>query len=70
MKEAKSTILDDLDRKILNCVQKSVPLAERPFQVLAEELGTTEKEVINRMRRMWDPWDWEGIPQRLVLSFI
>jgi DNA-binding Lrp family transcriptional regulator len=61
MNEKKQHNLDELDRQILNRVQKSVPLAQRPFQVLANELGTTEDEVIGRMRRMWD----EGVIRRL-----
>jgi DNA-binding Lrp family transcriptional regulator len=61
MKEKKPQNLDDLDRAILNRVQKSVPLARRPFQVLANELGTTEDELIGRMRRMWD----DGVIRRL-----
>ncbi len=46
--------LDDLDRAILNRIQASVPLARRPFDILARDLGTDEDEVIKRIRRMWD----------------
>ncbi|MCP4197595.1 MAG: Lrp/AsnC family transcriptional regulator [Proteobacteria bacterium] len=61
MNGKKQQNLDDLDRQILNRVQKSVPLARRPFRVLANEMGTTEDEIIDRMRRMWD----EGVIRRL-----
>ena len=61
MKENTQADLDEMDRQILNRVQKSVPLVRRPFQVLAEELGTTEDDVLSRLRRMWD----QGIVRRL-----
>ena len=59
--------LDDLDREILNRIQVEVPLAERPFQVLAKEFGMSEDEMIKRVRRMWDI----GIVRRLgpVLNY-
>jgi len=46
--------LDALDRAILNQIQVAVPLAQRPFAVIAKALKTDEDEVINRIRRMWD----------------
>jgi DNA-binding Lrp family transcriptional regulator len=53
--------LDDLDRAILNRIQIEVPLTKRPFQVLAQEYGISEDEMIERVRRMWDM----GIVRRL-----
>ena len=53
--------LDALDRAILNRIQKAVPLARRPFEIIASELNTTEDNVIERVRRMWDL----GIVRRL-----
>jgi len=53
--------LDDLDRKILDRVQSDFPLVSRPFQVLAKELGSTEEEVLRRIRRMQE----EGTIRRI-----
>ena len=53
--------LDDLDRELLSRVQTRVPLTRRPFAALAEELGSTEDEILLRMRRLWDL----GIVRRL-----
>lgn len=61
MTKAHNPPLDALDRKILNRIQESVPLAARPFQVLAEELGLTEEEVLRRVRRLRD----SGVVRRL-----
>ncbi len=61
MHERKKVELDDLDRRILNRVQVEVPLDARPFRVLAEELGSTEDEVIARVQRLWDA----GVVRRL-----
>jgi siroheme decarboxylase len=38
------------DRELLNLVQKEVPLVEQPFLAVAEQLGTTEDDVIERLR--------------------
>jgi siroheme decarboxylase len=42
--------LDALDRRILDLVQGSFPVEPRPFQVIADEVGSTEEEVIARMQ--------------------
>jgi DNA-binding Lrp family transcriptional regulator len=44
--------LDDLDRRILDRVQSGFPIASRPFQVLAEQVGSSEDEVLARVRRL------------------
>jgi len=41
--------MDDLDRKLLTVIQKDFPLEPRPFQVLGNELGLSEEEVMNRI---------------------
>jgi DNA-binding Lrp family transcriptional regulator len=53
--------IDDLDREIINRIQVAVPLAPRPFAVLASALESTEDEVVRRIRRLWD----EGVVRRL-----
>ncbi|MDF1532069.1 MAG: AsnC family transcriptional regulator [Methanosarcinales archaeon] len=44
--------LDDLDKAILNEIQVDFPLTEQPFRELAENLGSNEDEVINRIKRL------------------
>jgi DNA-binding Lrp family transcriptional regulator len=41
--------LDDLDRRLLNSIQSDFPLAERPYQALAERVDATETEVLARI---------------------
>lgn len=43
---------DQLDRQLMNSLQKSLPLCERPFLALAEQFGSTEEEVLNRIQTM------------------
>ena len=47
-------ITDDFDRKLLTVLQKEIPLEMRPFEKIAEDLGTDELEVIQRIRRLKD----------------
>jgi hypothetical protein len=35
--------MDELDKAILNRIQTRFPLAPRPFESIAQELGTTEE---------------------------
>ena len=44
--------LDDLDRRILDIIQTRFPVEPRPFHVLAEEVGSTEQDVLERIRRL------------------
>ena len=44
--------LDDIDRRILNRIQSKFPITSRPYQAIAEEIGLTEAEVIERISRM------------------
>src|SRR5215831_5765877 len=41
--------MDDLDRRIVNALQGRFPVCERPFRAAAEELGTTEEELMHRV---------------------
>lgn len=53
--------LDSVDRKILQAVQSDFPLVPRPYLQIAEKAGVSEKEVIERIRRMQE----KGIIRRL-----
>jgi len=44
--------LDDTDRKILNRIQSDFPITPRPFLLIAEEFGLSEKDVIRRLIRL------------------
>jgi len=44
--------LDELDWRILESIQADFPVDRRPFQVMAEQLASTETEVLERVRRM------------------
>lgn len=44
--------MDGLDRKLLNLIQASVPLQERPFAILGRQLNLAEEDVIARVRRL------------------
>ena len=44
--------LDALDRRLLDEFQSGIPLAPRPFALMAEQLGVTETEVIARLQRL------------------
>lgn len=46
--------MDQVDRKILNIVQANFPIVERPFQVLAEQVGMSEEEVLKRTSDLID----------------
>ncbi len=41
--------MDDLDRSILNRLQDGFPIADRPFALVAEELGTDEQTLVDRV---------------------
>ncbi|MFC1676018.1 Lrp/AsnC family transcriptional regulator [Planctomycetota bacterium] len=44
--------MDDLDNRILNELQNKFPLAERPYEVLAEQLGISEQMLWQRVEKM------------------
>ncbi|MBP6733661.1 MAG: Lrp/AsnC family transcriptional regulator, partial [Chromatiaceae bacterium] len=44
--------LDALDRRLLDDFQSGIPLAPRPFALMAEQLGVAEVEVIARLQRL------------------
>ncbi len=44
--------LDSIDSAILNRIQSDFPITSRPFLAVANELGLTEKEVLDRVARL------------------
>ncbi len=51
-KEGAAIPLDDLDKRLLNLMQGSFPIAKRPYQHVAAEAGVGEDEVIARVERL------------------
>jgi DNA-binding Lrp family transcriptional regulator len=58
--------LDERDRLILNRVQSDFPVASRPYLAIADELGLTEREVIDRVLRLKQ----SGIIRRIGGNFV
>lgn len=44
--------MDETDRTIINRLQESFPICDRPYQVIAEQFGITEQELIQRLEQM------------------
>ena len=43
-------MLDDLERRIIHYLQDDLPLTVRPFAVLAEKIGISEEELIEKIK--------------------
>ncbi len=46
--------MDETDRKIINTLQGGFPVCESPYRTVAEPLGLTENELIDRIQRLLD----------------
>lgn len=46
--------LDDIDRQLIVLTQNGLPLTERPYQQLAEQLSIGDQEVMRRLQAMQD----------------
>ena len=46
--------MDELDRKIINTLQKNFPVCDHPFAEVAKELKTNEADLISRLQRLLD----------------
>jgi DNA-binding Lrp family transcriptional regulator len=53
-KDGSAVPLDELDRKLLNLLQGSFPVAARPYAHVAELAGIPENEVLARTKRLLD----------------
>ena len=57
--------MDELDGHLLNIIQSDFPISPRPYQVLAEHLGISEDEALERVRALVE----SGIVRRIGPSF-
>jgi DNA-binding Lrp family transcriptional regulator len=53
-KDGAAIALDDLDRKLLNLMQGSFPIAPRPYRHVAAQAGISEEEVMARVTHLLD----------------
>ena len=53
-KDGSAVPLDELDRKLLNLLQGSFPIASHPYAHVAELAGLPEQEVLTRTKRLLD----------------
>ena len=44
--------LDTMDRRILDIIQTDFPLESRPYAIIAERLGITEQEALDRVNAL------------------
>jgi len=44
--------MDTIDRKILGIINDALPVAERPFQIVADSVGISEEETIDRIKEL------------------
>lgn len=59
-------LLDDIDKAILNRIQSDFPITSQPYLVVANELGITEQDVLERISRLKK----EGIIRRIGGNFV
>ena len=45
-------MIEDIDKKIIGQIQGDIPLEPRPFAAMAEEIGLSEAEFIQRIKTM------------------
>jgi len=60
----KTLLMDKLDIRILDALQRDFPLCERPFKVIGERLGYSERQVWDRVQALMH----SGVIRRLGLS--
>jgi DNA-binding Lrp family transcriptional regulator len=58
--------MDNTDRAILNRIQSDFPITPRPFQAIANDLGFSENEVLNRVAKLKK----RGIIRRIGGNFV
>ena len=60
------TNIDEIDSSIINRIQSDFPITSRPFKTVAEELGLSEQEVLDRVKRL----KADGIIRRIGGNFV
>jgi len=58
--------IDDINKAILNSIQSDFPLTPRPYRTVAEDLGLSEDDVLNRLKRLKK----EGFIRRIGGNFV
>ena len=58
--------LDDADKAVLNRIQSDFPIDSRPYNVIAQELGLEEADVISRVSKLKEA----GIIRRIGGNFV
>jgi DNA-binding Lrp family transcriptional regulator len=58
-------MMDEIDKKILNILQREFPLEEQPYLIVGQRCGISEEETIHRIQKMKD----EGIIRRIGAVF-
>jgi len=53
-KEGAAVALDDLDKRLLNLMQGSFPIAKKPYEHVATQAGISEDETMKRVQRLLD----------------
>ncbi|MFT4765000.1 MAG: DNA-binding Lrp family transcriptional regulator [Oleispira sp.] len=56
-------ILTEVDRALVVATQEGLPVSERPYQIIGEELGISEDEVICRLEKMLE----HGVIRRIAV---
>jgi siroheme decarboxylase len=59
-------MMDEIDKTLLNRIQSDFPIASRPFKMLAEELGLSEDQVLQRIKEL----KRLGIIRRIGANFV
>jgi DNA-binding Lrp family transcriptional regulator len=54
-------VLNESDRRLVAAIQDGLPLVPHPYAMLAEALGTTEADIIERLQRLLD----DGLIKRM-----
>ena len=60
MSESKAPVLSEKDKNLIHLLQESLPLVSRPYAALAEKVGMSEREVLERAAA----WAQAGIIRR------
>jgi len=65
--------LDTIDRAIVKATQAGLPVCERPYHKVADEVGTTAEDVMARMERMLESGVIRrigAVPNHYALGFL